>query len=184
MGLGDEGEIAGSTDVGCNKLQRRQLRRGLVGTGGPPCCCPTRDGARPHGQGDREGRPGCHHRSSDRARRATQQKLHWQWDCLAFQPDEHVDDFKLHLSILVQQMVRYNDNDIDKEKAIEKFLHTIPKKYTQIVLAMETLLDLSKLTIEVKCRLKVVNDQDQPPPVKPVTISGKLLFTEKQWLAR
>jgi hypothetical protein len=98
--------------------------------------------------------------------------------------DEDVADFKLHLSILVQQMVRYNDNDIDKEKAIEKFLHTIPKKYTQIVLAMETLLDLSKLTIEVKCRLKVVNDQDQPPPVKPVTISGKLLFTEKQWLAR
>lgn len=74
---------------------------------------------------------------------------------------------------------------VQQEKAIEKFLHFVPKKYTQATLAMETLLDPSELTIEkVIGRLKVVDDYVQPPPIEPFTINGKLLFTEEKWLAR
>ena len=33
-------------------------------------------------------------------------------------------------------------------------------------------------------RLKAVDNREQLPPSEPVTIGGKLLFTEEQWLAR
>jgi hypothetical protein len=47
------------------------------------------------------------------------------------------------------------------------------------------LLDFSELSIEeVTSRLKAVNNREQLPSSKPVTIGGKLLFTEEQWLAR
>ena len=45
-------------------------------------------------------------------------------------------------------MAWYGDDDIDEEKVVEKFLHAVLKKYTQVALAMETLLDLSELMIE------------------------------------
>jgi hypothetical protein len=48
----------------------------------------------------------------------------------------------------VQQLVRHDDSDIDEQKAVEKYLRVVPKKYTQIALSMETLLDLSTLCIE------------------------------------
>ena len=47
------------------------------------------------------------------------------------------------------------------------------------------LLDFSELSIdEVMGRLKAVDNREQLPPLEPVTIGGKLLFTEEQWLAR
>jgi hypothetical protein len=77
-------------------------------------------------------------------------------------------------------MAWYGDDDIDEEKAIEKFVHAVLKKYTQVALAMETLLDLSELMIvDVTGRLKAVDDHEQQPLSEPVTICGKLLFTEE-----
>jgi hypothetical protein len=68
---------------------------------------------------------------------------------------------------------------------VEKYLRVVPKKYTQIALSMEILLNLLTLSIEeVTGRLKAVDDHEEAPPVNPVSINGKLLFTEEQWLAR
>ena len=100
-------------------------------------------------------------------------------------PGEDVDDFALRLNTLMQQLARYGDNDIDEERAIEKFLRVVPKKYSQVAIAIEMLLDFSDLSIEeVTGRLKAVNNREQLPPSKPITIGGKLLFTEEQWLVR
>jgi len=64
-----------------------------------------------------------------------------------------------------------------------KFLRIIPKKYMQIAISIETLLDLPALTIEeVGGGLRRSTNRDEPPPGGPVTIGGKLLFTEEQWL--
>ena len=82
-------------------------------------------------------------------------------------------------------MARYGDNDIDEERAVEKFLRVVPKKYSQVAIAIEMLLDFSELSIEeVTGRLKAVDNREQLRPSEPVTIGGKLLFTEEQWLAR
>jgi len=83
--------------------------------------------------------------SSDRARRSTLQKLLQEWENLAFKPGEDVDDFALRLNTLMQQLARYGDNDIDEERAVEKFLRVVPKKYSQVAIAIEMLLDFSEL---------------------------------------
>jgi len=122
---------------------------------------------------------------SDRARRCTLQNLLQEWENLAFKSGEDVDNFALRLNTLMQQLARYGDNDIDEERAVEKFLRVVPKKYSQVAIAIEMLLDFSELSIEeVMGRLKAVDNREQLPPSEPVTIGGKLLFTEEQWLAR
>jgi hypothetical protein len=113
------------------------------------------------------------------------QKLCQEWDRPAFRPGEDVDNFALRLSDLVQQLARHSDDDIDEQNAVEKYLRVVPKKYTQIALSMETLLDLSALSIEeVTGRLKAVDDRNEAPSTNSITSDGKLLFTKEQWLAR
>jgi uncharacterized membrane protein YgcG len=68
---------------------------------------------------------------------------------------------------------------------VEKYLCVVPKKYTQIALSMETLLNLSTLSIEeVTGRLKAVDDHEEAPPANPASTDGKLLVIEEQRLAR
>lgn len=86
----------------------------------------------------------------------------------------------LRLDGLVQQMARHDDDDISEQKAVEKPLRVIPAKYTQISLSMETLWDLLTLTIEDPTgRLKVVDNRIDATGPDPVTIGGKLLYTEE-----
>jgi hypothetical protein len=114
-----------------------------------------------------------------RARRSTLQKPRQEWENLAFKPGEDVDDFALRLNTLMQQLARYGDNDIDEERAIKKFLRVVHKKYSQVAIVMEMLLDFSEPSIEeVMSRLKAVDNREQLPPSELVTIGGKLLFTE------
>jgi hypothetical protein len=116
------------------------------------------------------------------ARRSTLQKLRQEWENLAFKSGEDVDDFTLCLNTLMQQLARYGDNDIDEERAIEKFLRVVPKKYSQVTIAIEMLLDFSELSIEeVTGCLKAIDNRKQLPPLESVTIDGKLLFTKEQW---
>jgi hypothetical protein len=80
----------------------------------------------------------------------------------------------------MQQLAWYSDNDIDEERAVEKFLHVVPKKYSQVAISIEMLLAFSELSIEeVTGRLKAVNNHKQLPPLEPVTIGGQLLFIEE-----
>jgi hypothetical protein len=59
----------------------------------------------------------------------------------------------------MQQLKRFGDDDVNEEQVVEKLLHIVPDKYTQVALAVEMLLDLSDLTIEeVMGRLKAIDD--------------------------
>ena len=63
----------------------------------------------------------------------------------------------MRLTNLIEQMARNGDTDLTEERAVEKFLHCMPKKYTQIVMSIETLLNFEQLTVEdMTGRLKVV----------------------------
>jgi len=121
---------------------------------------------------------------SDRARWSTLQKLRQEWDCLAFRPGEDIDDFSLRIASLMQKLEMFGDDDINEERAVEKLLRIVPDKYTQVALAVETMLDPSVLTIEeVTGRLKAIDDR-KLSPAEPTTAGGKLLLTEEQWRAR
>ncbi|XP_040384195.1 uncharacterized protein LOC121055551 [Oryza brachyantha] len=121
---------------------------------------------------------------SDRARKSTLQALRKEWENLAFKPGEDIDDFALRLNTLLQKMVQYGDDTYNEERAVEKLFRCIPEKYKQIAHSIESLLDLSTMTIgEAIGRLKVV-DGDEPQPLSgPITIGGKLHLTREQWEA-
>ena len=38
--------------------------------------------------------------------------------------------------------------------------------------------------MEVAGRLKTVDDLEEEPPSEPISVGGKLMYTEEQWLAR
>lgn len=115
--------------------------------------------------------------------RATLQRLRQDWDRLSFRPGEQVDNFALWLSSLMQQMAYHGDEDHTEARAV-KYMCVVPKKYSQIALAMKTL-NFEELTIEeVTGRLKAVDNRKEAPPTELVSIGGKLLYTEEQWLAR
>ena len=121
---------------------------------------------------------------SDRARKSTLQALRKEWENLAFKPGEDVDDFALRLNTLLQKMVQFGDDTYGEERAVEKLFRCVPEKYKQMARSIESLLDLSTMSIEEAIgRLKVV-DSDEPQSLSgPITTGGKLLLTREQWLA-
>ncbi|XP_066350338.1 uncharacterized protein [Miscanthus floridulus] len=69
-------------------------------------------------------------------------------------------------------------------RMVEKLLRCIPKKYSQIMLAIEMLLDFNALSIEeVTERIKVVQDHEEAPHTELSTTGGKLLYIAEQWRA-
>jgi hypothetical protein len=59
-------------------------------------------------------------------------------------------------------MLQFGDDTYDEERAVEKLFRCIPEKYKQIARSIESLLDLSTMTIEEAIgRLKFV-DSDEP----------------------
>jgi hypothetical protein len=71
---------------------------------------------------------------------------------------EDVDDFALRLNTLQQKMVHFGDNTYGEERVIEKLFRCLPEKYNQITRSIESLLDLSTMSIEEAIgHLKVVD---------------------------
>jgi hypothetical protein len=81
-------------------------------------------------------------------------------------------------------MVQFSDDTYSEERAVEKLFWCIPDKYKQIVRSIESLLDLSTMSIEEAIgHLKVI-DHDEPQPLSgPITNGGKLYLTREQWEA-
>jgi hypothetical protein len=98
---------------------------------------------------------------SDRALKSALQKLREEWERLAFKPGEEVDNFALRLSSLRQRLEQYGDYKSTEERAITKFLRCSPKKYLQLKIAIQTMIDISTLTIEeLTGRFKAVDDEE------------------------
>jgi hypothetical protein len=117
---------------------------------------------------------------NERVKVASAQKLRCEYETLAFHDGEGVEDFAMRLADIVNQLATLGDPELD-DKVVLKYLCIARPKYKQLVLSIETLLDLSTLTIEeVTRRLKAVEDDGDEPP----TVEGKLLLTEEEWRER
>ena len=89
-----------------------------------------------------------------------------------------MEDFALRLQSLVSQLAMLGVT-IDEEDVVAKYLRVVPTKYVQIGLSLETLMDLSRLTIEdVTGHLKAVDDRVEATAM--TTASCKLLLTKEE----
>jgi hypothetical protein len=62
----------------------------------------------------------------------------------------------------MQKLVQFGDGTYNEERAIEKLFRCVPEKYKQMARGVESLIDLSTMTIEEAIgRLKVV-DVNEP----------------------
>jgi hypothetical protein len=117
----------------------------------------------------------------DRVRKATAQNLRAEYEAIHLREGEAIEDFALRLTGIVQRLATLGDPEAE-EKVVAKYLRVVRPRYKQLVISIETLLDISQLSIEeVTGRLKAADDVE---PVPAQTAGGKLLLTEEQWVER
>jgi hypothetical protein len=81
-------------------------------------------------------------------------------------------------------MVQFGDDTYGEKRAVLKLFRCIPEKYKQVARSIESLLDLSTMSIEEAIgRLKVVDSGEPHPLSGPITVGGKLHLTREQWEA-
>ena len=117
----------------------------------------------------------------DRVRRSTAQTLRMEYENITLDADESVEEFALRLTNITQRMAALGDPE-PEPRVVAKYLRVVCPRYKQLVISIESILDISQLSIEeVTGRLNVV-DNVEPAPAH--TVSGKLLLTEEQWIEK
>ncbi|WVZ57966.1 LOW QUALITY PROTEIN: hypothetical protein U9M48_008290 [Paspalum notatum var. saurae] len=112
----------------------------------------------------------------DRVKKA---RLRREYEALKFRDGEKVEDFALRLQALVSELGALGKK-MDDEEVVGKYLRAAPKRLEPVVVSMETLLDLSKLTIEdVTRRLRAYEDR-LVPSAEQAAKGDKLLLGKEQ----
>jgi hypothetical protein len=75
------------------------------------------------------------------------------------------------------------NNPIDERKAGLKVLRTVARQYKEMAQAIESLLDLKKMTLEELTGRLVIYEDREADKEKAAT-GGRLLLTEEEWAAR
>ena len=78
------------------------------------------------------------HVGSDHVKKATAQLLKQEYALLKFKDSETVEDFSLCLQTLINKLKSHGVT-IDEEETVSKYLHSVPAKYIQIALSIETM---------------------------------------------
>ena len=117
----------------------------------------------------------------DRIRKTSAQRLRRQFEELTLRDGEGVEDFALRLTGIVNQLSTLDDPE-DPKKFVEKYLRIARVRYKQFVISMETLLDISTLSIE-EVTDRLLASEDNPEPTSN-QVGGKLFLTEEQWVER
>jgi hypothetical protein len=118
-------------------------------------------------------------------RNAKAQRLQREFESIAFRDSEAVDNFCLHMSNLVAALASVEE-EIPKLVQVAKLLRVVPKRLAQVAVAIDVIVDLTKLTLEdASGRLRATEDRaaedDAPPPARA---DDKLNLTAEQWEAR
>ena len=123
------------------------------------------------------------HVGVERVREANAQKLRRELSKIEFKDGKSVNDFAMRITSLANNL-QVLGNEVTDVEVVRKFLQVIPERLQQVAISIETLLDLSAISIEeVTGRLRVVEQRYK------LGFSGsngrqKLLLTEEEWLAR
>jgi hypothetical protein len=101
-----------------------------------------------------------------------------QFKNATFKEEESIDDFSMRLSGMVQQLATLGER-VEEPKVLGKFLRSVPHHYRQIVVAIQSLLDVNTLTlVNVTGHLKAAEKEFEAPPPS-VNHAGKLYLSEE-----
>ena len=82
-----------------------------------------------------------------RVREATAQRLRAEFEQITFRDGETLDAFGMRITALVNQLRTLGDN-VEEVRVVQKVLRVVPSRYAQIAVAIETLIDLSTISVE------------------------------------
>lgn len=121
---------------------------------------------------------GGHQDPPDRRRKATAQNLRTEYETIALRDGEPIEDFAHRLNGIVQRLEVLGDPELET-KVVAKYLRVARPRYKQLIISMESFVDISTLTIEeVTGTLRAADEVDTPPPPpSPQASGGKLLLT-------
>jgi hypothetical protein len=118
----------------------------------------------------------------DRVKDANAQRLLMDFENIIFNDGETVDDFTMRINGMVLDLRSMGDT-VEDAKVVKKMLRVLPKRYAQIAISIETLLDLKSLTLEeLVGRLRMAEDRMEMESVTEKT--RKLMLTEEEWVSK
>jgi hypothetical protein len=118
-----------------------------------------------------------------RVRELMVQQLLQQFETAEFKEGEAMEDFSMRLSGMVQHLATLGEI-VEEPKVVSKFLRCVPHWYMQIVVAINTLLDVKTLSLaNVTGRLKAAKDDLEAPPAS-VNHAGKSEEAWEKWKLR
>lgn len=95
---------------------------------------------------------------------------------------EIVDDFSLRITGLANS-INVIGGSVSKAEIVKKMLQVVPEHQEQVVISIETLLDVDAMTVEeVIGQLR--NIEKCKKSASTVDKQGRLLLTQEEWLAR
>jgi hypothetical protein len=95
----------------------------------------------------------------DHVRKGNASTLKWDFDALKFNDGESVDDFSARIDRITCELAVFG-NEYTEEEVVRKFLQALPSRFDQIAASIETLLDLSEISVdELVGRLKVAEER-------------------------
>lgn len=119
--------------------------------------------------------------SSARVRDAKAQTLRREFEQLKHKPGESIDELPMRPTGLVSNLSALGD-EIKEKLVMQKFLRVIPKRFSQLALSIDSLVDLSTLSMEeLTGRFKVADKCFELDAEEEG--GSKLLLTEDKWRA-
>jgi hypothetical protein len=116
----------------------------------------------------------------DRVKKATTQQLCRKFDLTTFDDGETVKDYALHLSGMVAHLATLGGEVKDGE-IIMKMLQSLPPHFKQIMIVINTLLDVSTMFVAYLTGWLKEAFEEAPTSLQE---DGKLYLTEEEWDAR
>jgi uncharacterized membrane protein YgcG len=112
--------------------------------------------------------------------KASAEKVRCKYELLALHDGGGIEDFTMQLAGIVHQLATLGDPAPD-DKVVLKYMRIAQSRYKLLILSIETLLDVSTLSIkEITGHLKAVEDNVVDTPA----VERKLLLTEEEWRDR
>jgi hypothetical protein len=106
-----------------------------------------------------------------------------EFENITFKEGELIDEFGMRIQSLAENLRALGETITDARVA-KKMLRLLPKKFSQITVSIETLLDIDSLTVEdLVSRLKPSEDRVTIDSV--IEQTGRLMMlTEEEWLSK